>query len=54
MFCDSVALETTGKEMKDKHEHSLSLWESRALGLGEGPPRPLPRPTLPQAGGLQK
>ena len=30
---------------------SLSLWEGRALRPGEGPPRPLPRPTLPQAGG---
>ncbi len=24
-------------------------WESRALGPGEGPPRPLQRPTLPAA-----
>ncbi len=29
---------------------SFSLRESRALRPGEGPPRPLPRPTLPLRG----
>ena len=35
-------------------EASLSLGESRALRPGEGPPRPLPRPTLPLRGRVKQ
>ena len=47
LFAMYIVFESAKHEMKTKHETLLSLWESRALRPGEGPPRPLPRPTLP-------
>ncbi len=50
-YCDSFVYEALKNDVKMNYGMSLSLWEGRALRPGEGPPRPLVRPTLPQAGG---
>ena len=46
-----VVFEAIRNAVNMNYGMSLSLWESRALRPGEGPSRPLGRPTLPQAGG---
>ena len=51
LYRDSFVFEALKNDVKMNYGMSLSLWEGRALRPGEGPPRPLPRPTLPQTGG---
>ena len=54
LFSAENELETANHQINTLHEISLSLWKSRALRHGEGPPRPLQRPTLPQGGRVKK
>ncbi len=46
----NLAFDTINYVTNTIQRSSLSRWESRALRPGEGPPRPLARPTLPLRG----
>ena len=50
----SVLFEAIENKVKMKYGMLLSLWKSRALRPGEGPTRPLPRPTSPLRGEVMK
>ena len=50
LSCAAIDSDTVKSSVLTANATLLSLRESWALRPGEGPPRPLPRPTLPQAG----